>query len=60
MFSIKKFVGVLLVGTMLAFWAGSINAADSKRPIIIPTHNWSILVVMAYVIGGILKVLVIE
>ena len=55
MFSIKKFVGVLLVGTMLAIGASSINAADSKRPIIIPVHNWSSQVVMAYVIGGIFE-----
>ncbi|MDP6091577.1 MAG: glycine/betaine ABC transporter substrate-binding protein, partial [SAR324 cluster bacterium] len=29
------------------------SAVDSKRPIIIPVHNWSSQVVMAYVIGGI-------
>ena len=34
MFSIKKFIGVFIVGTMLAFGASSVNAADSKRPII--------------------------
>ena len=55
MFSIKKFIGVFIVGTMLAFGASSVNAADSKRPIIIPTHNWSSQVVMAYVIGGIFE-----
>ena len=30
-------------------------AADSKKPIRIPTHNWSSQVVMAYVIGGIFE-----
>jgi len=31
----------------------TVQAADSKKPIRIPTHNWSSQVVMAYVIGGI-------
>ena len=30
-------------------------AQDSAEPIIIPTHNWSSQVVMAYVIGGIFQ-----
>ena len=30
-------------------------SADSNKPIIIPTHNWSGQIVMAYVIGGIFK-----
>ena len=55
MCSIKKFVGVFIVCTMLTFGVSAINAADSKRPIIIPTHNWSSQVVMAYVIGGIFE-----
>ena len=54
MFSIKKTIGVMLAGTILAFSASSINA-DSKKPIIIPVHNWSSQVVMAYVIGGIFE-----
>jgi len=36
-------------------FAGIANAADSKKPIRIPTHNWSSQVVMAYVIGGIFE-----
>ena len=40
---------------MLTFGASTISAADSKRPIIIPVHNWSSQVVMAYVIGGIFE-----
>ena len=31
------------------------TTTDSKMPIIIPTHNWSSQVVMAYVIGGIFE-----
>jgi ABC-type proline/glycine betaine transport system substrate-binding protein len=33
--------------------------ADSSKPIVIPTHNWSSQIVMAYVIGGILRIWVI-
>ena len=36
-------------------FAGISNAADSKKPIVIPTHNWSSQIVMAYVIGGIME-----
>ena len=36
-------------------FAGISNAADSKKPIVIPTHNWSSQIVMAYVIGGIFE-----
>ena len=31
------------------------EAKDSSQPIVIPTHNWSSQVVMAYVIGGIFE-----
>ena len=31
------------------------SLADSAEPIVIPTHNWSSQVVMAYVIGGIFE-----
>ena len=55
MFSIKKTLGVVLAGAMLAFGTGTVNAADSSSPIVIPTHNWSSQVVMAYVIGGIFE-----
>ena len=34
MFSIKKSIGVFIAGTMLAFGASSINAADSKLSLI--------------------------
>ena len=39
----------------LASFAGVANSADSKKPIVIPTHNWNSQVVMAYVIGGIFE-----
>jgi glycine betaine/proline transport system substrate-binding protein len=47
-----------LAATALTF-AGAIGnpamAQDSSQPIVIPTHNWSSQVVMAYVIGGIFE-----
>jgi glycine betaine/proline transport system substrate-binding protein len=55
MYTIKKTVGAIVAGIILAFSAGSISAADSSSPIVIPTHNWSSQVVMAYVIGGIFE-----
>ena len=36
----------------LASVSGQALAADSSKPIVIPTHNWSSQVVMAYVLGG--------
>ena len=54
MFSIKKFVGILLAFALLSIGASSLSA-DSRKPIVIPTHNWSSQVVMAYVIGGIFE-----
>ncbi len=41
--------GLLAAAPMAAF------AQDSSKPIVIPTHNWSSQVVMAYVIGGIFE-----
>ena len=55
MYFIKRTVGAIVAGIMLAFSAGTISAADSSAPIVIPTHNWSSQVVMAYVIGGIFE-----
>ena len=49
----KKLLSLALLAT-LAF-AGQTMAKDSKKPIIIPTHNWSSQIVMAYVIGGIFE-----
>jgi len=52
----KKIISLLcaLVISVVSF-SGISNAADSKKPIVIPTHNWNSQVVMAYVIGGILE-----
>ena len=52
----KKVISLLsaLVISVVSF-AGISNAADSKKPIVIPTHNWSSQIVMAYVIGGIFE-----
>ncbi|HIG77227.1 MAG TPA: glycine/betaine ABC transporter substrate-binding protein [Candidatus Lambdaproteobacteria bacterium] len=55
MYIVRRTVGAIVAGIMLAFSAGTISAADSSSPIVIPTHNWSSQVVMAYVIGGIFK-----
>jgi len=50
----SKFITGALMGLMLGV-VGVANAADSTKPIVIPTHNWSSQVVMAYVIGGIFE-----
>ena len=34
---------------------GAAQAKDSTAPIVIPIHNWSSQIVMAYVIGGIFE-----
>jgi len=44
---------ILCVG--LIFASSQVLAKDSSKPIVIPIHNWSSQVVMAYVIGGIFK-----
>ena len=52
----RKIISLIsaLVISMVSF-VGVANSADSKKPIVIPTHNWSSQVVMAYVIGGIME-----
>jgi len=49
-----KFVKAVVVAscTSIASLTGVAKAADSPQPIVIPIHNWSSQVVMAYVIGG--------
>ena len=49
----KKLIAILAAG-ILALPA-AVSAEDSSKPIVIPTHNWSSQVVMAYVIGGIFE-----
>ena len=49
----RKIISLLSAVVISAVsFAGISNAADSKKPIVIPTHNWSSQIVMAYVIGG--------
>ena len=52
----KKIISLIsaLVISVVSF-SGVSNAADSKKPIVIATHNWSSQIVMAYVIGGIFE-----
>jgi len=52
----RKIISLLsaIIISVVSF-TGISNAADSKKPIRIPTHNWSSQVVMAYVIGGIFE-----
>ena len=50
----QNFAAVALSFT-LASVSGQVSAEDSSKPIVIPTHNWSSQVVMAYVIGGIFE-----
>ena len=45
----------VVFSAIIAFASGQALAKDSSAPIIIPTHNWSSQVVMAYVIGGIFE-----
>ena len=51
----RKIISLLsaIVISVVSF-TGIANSADSKKPIVIPTHNWSSQIVMAYVIGGII------
>ena len=55
MYILKRTVCAIVAGIILAFSVGTISAEDSSAPIVIPTHNWSSQVVMAYVIGGIFE-----
>ena len=51
---LKGFIITALLASI--FLSASIaKAADSKKPIVIPLHNWSSQVVMSYVIGGIFE-----
>ena len=52
----KLTIKTIVLSLSMAFIVASGPAlADSRKPIIIPTHNWSSQVVMAYVIGGIFE-----
>ncbi|WP_282610094.1 ABC transporter substrate-binding protein [Pelagibius sp. Alg239-R121] len=54
----KTLKGKLVAGALSAVLASAsipALAADSNKPIRIPTHNWSSQVVMAHIIGGIFE-----
>ena len=51
----KKLISILFAGLMVLSLPSKVFSADSSEPIVIPTHNWSSQVVMAYVIGGIFE-----
>ena len=53
-------IGAIVVIAGLVFFMGggdktAKKSGDSSQPIVIPTHNWSSQIVMAYVIGGIFE-----
>ena len=52
---IKTLTRIIAAVALLVSLASTSIAADSKKPIRIPVHNWSSQVVMAYVIGGIFE-----
>ena len=54
----KKLLNKVIAGAFAASMVLATTSAfaqDSSKPIVIPTHNWSSQVVMAYVIGGIFE-----
>ena len=51
----KTLTKIIAAVALLVSLASTSMAADSKKPIRIPVHNWSSQVVMAYVIGGIFE-----
>ncbi|MGY9052206.1 MAG: glycine betaine ABC transporter substrate-binding protein [Rhodobacterales bacterium] len=52
---LKRNIAAAALSVTLASAGGQVFAQDSNKPIVIPTHNWSSQVVMAYVIGGIFE-----
>ena len=50
---------IVVIAAAVFFMQGGDKTAkksgDSSQPIVIPTHNWSSQIVMAYVIGGIFE-----
>lgn len=52
---ITKKVAAAAMCLAMASASAPVFAQDSAQPIVIPTHNWSSQVVMAYVIGGIFE-----
>ena len=50
---LKKLATTGVVSSLVL--SASFTHADSKEPIVIPTHNWTSQITMAYVIGGIFE-----
>ncbi|MBR7888820.1 ABC transporter substrate-binding protein [Marinomonas sp. A79] len=50
---LKKIAATAAVSSLAL--SASLAQADSKEPIVIPTHNWTSQITMAYVIGGIFE-----
>ena len=55
MFKLFKGFAITVILASIFLSASIVKAADSKKPIVIPLHNWSSRVVMSYVIGGIFE-----
>jgi len=53
--TLKRNIATAALTLSLATAGVQAFAQDSSKPIVIPTHNWSSQVVMAYVIGGIFE-----
>ena len=51
----RKIISLISAAIISAVSFAGLSHADSKKPIVIPTHNWSSQIVMAYVIGGIME-----
>ena len=54
---ILSLLSVLVLATGILYGCSEqvSESTDSKKPIRIPTHNWSSQIVMAHVIGGIFE-----
>ena len=51
----RKIISLISAVIISVVSFAGLSNADSKKPIVIPTHNWSSQIVMAYVIGGIME-----
>ena len=51
----RKIISLISAAIISVVSFAGLSNADSKKPIVIPTHNWSSQIVMAYVIGGIME-----
>ena len=51
----RKIISLISAAIISVASFAGLSHADSKKTIVIPTHNWSSQIVMAYVIGGIME-----